>query len=449
MSKARLLSIVASNAVLVGTGSLLWSFYGQGLGIFYFTVYVLSVSIVSIFLWYKTMQSGRAKQVLPQPQLGVVRVLVGLMVAFFWVLASLNNVLHEDASFTFNDGSFGFLHFMLGYMIAGVYVSVYVLSQYYQLRRDNTILCPSPTPFGFPVVGYKVERRGGELVLVNKGLYVVLIMLLSLSGVGFMTAFAMDPSLGVFISSMAVCLTFVFALHMQQLRYIQFRADLVRLDHTNLKFAFAQTLVDTISRCQHISRQALIARKLSKDTSDISSEEVAISYQTLFFVLFSMNVERAVRVEAKDYSYFHKKPNDEYLLEAATMDKDSFQRRRLMTGTTPRSPRSPFHSSFQDPDFPPSNKSLYADWEDMCEGMSEEEQQDMEAALWCRPKEMARLGKPKLVFNHGMENARDVVQGEVGDCWLLSAMSVLALRPGMCGSFFFGLNRKVFITTAY
>jgi hypothetical protein len=71
---------------------------------------------------------------------------------------------------------------------------------------------------------------------------------------------------------------------------------------------------------------------------------------------------------------------------------------------------------FTDPDFPPTDRSLYRDPSRKPAGSS--------CTGWKRLSELS--AKPQL-FKDGVE-AGDVIQGQLGDCWFLGALSVVAER---------------------
>ena len=91
--------------------------------------------------------------------------------------------------------------------------------------------------------------------------------------------------------------------------------------------------------------------------------------------------------------------------------------------------------SWCDPDFPATNSSLYLDWDDDDEFLQEAaEQEDLTGAFWCRPQEMLpQAGVGYTVCSTTTKgnpfDPREVIQGDLGDCWLLSAVSVVALYP--------------------
>eukprot|EP00668_Euglena_longa_P003275 GGOE01003830.1.p1 GENE.GGOE01003830.1~~GGOE01003830.1.p1 ORF type:complete len:838 (-),score=157.55 GGOE01003830.1:459-2972(-) len=80
-------------------------------------------------------------------------------------------------------------------------------------------------------------------------------------------------------------------------------------------------------------------------------------------------------------------------------------------------------SLFSDPDFPPCSRSLYGDPSRprlfMGQGTSGPDWE------WKRPHQ---LGTPWVVIRDKVQST-DIVQGKLGNCWLLSTLSVLAARP--------------------
>jgi calpain-15 len=86
-------------------------------------------------------------------------------------------------------------------------------------------------------------------------------------------------------------------------------------------------------------------------------------------------------------------------------------------------------SNFIDPHFPPRNTSIYNVVEDSYPFEFE--------VHWRRPHEF--MENP-VVFENDID-PNDIRQGQLGDCWFLSALSSLAERPGMV--------RRLFITQEY
>lgn len=73
---------------------------------------------------------------------------------------------------------------------------------------------------------------------------------------------------------------------------------------------------------------------------------------------------------------------------------------------------------FKDAQFPPSNFWVFEDWDSDAEALVNE---DEEFVCWLRPQEI-RI--PSLEVIDGLQ----IKQGEVADCWLLSALCVVAMR---------------------
>ena len=92
---------------------------------------------------------------------------------------------------------------------------------------------------------------------------------------------------------------------------------------------------------------------------------------------------------------------------------------------------------FQDPEFRAEGRSLFIEGE-VPEGHIPERMIE-----WLRPSEFVpRLtdGKSPQLFVDGAE-AGDIVQGDLGDCWFLSALSTVASRTD--------LLRNLFASTEY
>ena len=89
---------------------------------------------------------------------------------------------------------------------------------------------------------------------------------------------------------------------------------------------------------------------------------------------------------------------------------------------------------FEDPDFLPEGKSLYFDPAKLPEHALPPEE-----VKWLRPKEIDGCETPEL-FRDGV-SAGDIIQGNVNDCWILSALSILASHPVQL--------ERLFVSTKY
>jgi hypothetical protein len=87
-----------------------------------------------------------------------------------------------------------------------------------------------------------------------------------------------------------------------------------------------------------------------------------------------------------------------------------------------------------DSSFPPTKKSLYIDLEDLPKG------KDFFPIQWKRPSEFFKETLPTLFDSEGIQPS-DILQGRLGDCWLLAALSLIARRPE--------LVIKLFLTVEY
>ena len=83
--------------------------------------------------------------------------------------------------------------------------------------------------------------------------------------------------------------------------------------------------------------------------------------------------------------------------------------------------------SFLDPDFPPTESSLYA------KDKSNEPVHDGKPVTWRRPCDF--MGGSFDVFQGGIE-PNDIRQGSLADCWFLCALSSLAEFPQLVMNLF-------------
>ena len=94
-----------------------------------------------------------------------------------------------------------------------------------------------------------------------------------------------------------------------------------------------------------------------------------------------------------------------------------------------------------DDSFPPSNKSLYYNQiEPSTE--SEPSREGHGVSQWLRPQQILAEGEPRVkwsVFRTPLPS--DISQGVLGNCWLLSALAVLAERED--------LVKKILVTKEY
>lgn len=85
------------------------------------------------------------------------------------------------------------------------------------------------------------------------------------------------------------------------------------------------------------------------------------------------------------------------------------------------------HGHFRDTDFPATTSALFRDSTRPWQGHPPTANG---AIRWLRPHEIcaaAAADEPRLFVD--ASEASDVVQGQLGDCWLLSAIAVVAARP--------------------
>lgn len=97
---------------------------------------------------------------------------------------------------------------------------------------------------------------------------------------------------------------------------------------------------------------------------------------------------------------------------------------------------------FTDNEFEASRNSLCYNWGKRQEGAvndGEDVSEDWQTALWKRPEMYFKKGIKPQVFDDTIE-PDDIVQGDLGDCYLLSALSVMAERTGVINRLF--VNEK-------
>ncbi|KNC53396.1 calpain-15 [Thecamonas trahens ATCC 50062] len=84
---------------------------------------------------------------------------------------------------------------------------------------------------------------------------------------------------------------------------------------------------------------------------------------------------------------------------------------------------------FADADFPPTDVSLYGG--NMTEALKAV---DGREKMWARPQHIRRAGRQGwrlFASGLGAASSQDIEQGALGDCWFLSALALVAERPGL------------------
>ena len=99
---------------------------------------------------------------------------------------------------------------------------------------------------------------------------------------------------------------------------------------------------------------------------------------------------------------------------------------QLTSGVCLSAPCCQVGAHFTDPEFPPEASSVYLD-----PFNPPDEAVPPDCIQWLRVSEICP-GDPQM-FCDGVE-AGDVVQGALSDCWILSAVSIVATQPGMLES---------------
>jgi hypothetical protein len=98
---------------------------------------------------------------------------------------------------------------------------------------------------------------------------------------------------------------------------------------------------------------------------------------------------------------------------------------------------------FQDPSFPPSPASLG----DLDHGRNQHRQGKASRYSWARASELVDTRYGAICVFNGTPVAADVKQGELGDCWFMSALAVVAERPQLLYNLF--ISRQINPRGAY
>lgn len=81
-------------------------------------------------------------------------------------------------------------------------------------------------------------------------------------------------------------------------------------------------------------------------------------------------------------------------------------------------------AQFEDADFPAGKGSLIPDWNDPGDDTTSIKDA-WEKFVWLRPDKIKGMEAPILLFDKGIEPG-DIKQGQLGDCYFLSSLSVIA-----------------------
>ncbi|KAH9258471.1 hypothetical protein BASA81_003520 [Batrachochytrium salamandrivorans] len=178
-------------------------------------------------------------------------------------------------------------------------------------------------------------------------------------------------------------LAFVLVLLSQQ--RVEFRQQFANLSH--IEYASAVTL--TWNRMANYSRCAF----------------GCFCEQDYFYLIFALATKRYLRVRNSPPS----PASQTDILPKKLLRKRSLQHVEQL---------SHISGLFKDIQFPPSNYWVFEDWDSDAEALVNE---DEEFVYWLRPQEI-RI--PALEVIDGLQ----IKQGQVADCWLLSALCVVAIH---------------------
>jgi len=361
-----------------------------------------------------------------------------------------------------------------------------------ELMKEATCLCPSPSPLGIPIIAYKVETKGGELLVQNYTTYLIGFLVICGACMGYVISILLDSNFGSSVGAIAICLGAIFSVHMSCLRYQLFRDNLRKMNLSAIENVFDQILKESVERCLQISQQAMMAAWLAdiekqgpesfmqsaddrileistseqyedyfkqvvvNDSAFERSTRDSLKYEALFHILFWMrttqlNLKEAIRAISSEKKSHIRMSS---MTELKTLRRNHETQNLTDTVTTRKItlhkyiPASKVHhypvtrlltdeqvrnfvcneEEWTDGIFPPTNGSLYIDWDDDDEFLQDMDEEEIRGAIWCRPSEIC-LGQEYSISRGTSYDPTEVMQGGVGDCWLLSAISVVALYP--------------------
>ncbi|GBG33751.1 Calpain-like protein, partial [Hondaea fermentalgiana] len=244
--------------ILLGLGSWFAIRFSAFAAIFYYLCLVIVFVLACIWLWWHSSRIDSDKSLRPTRRwLWVVVVFVIVLCALgAWDLGTQQSVIIADVS----DPLYGVSYFLVAYALAFVFTTVFILSINRDLVRKSTRLSPAPSLLGLPAIAFKVENRGGELYKYNSPVLWVIGVLFSLQLLGFSITWTVQPNAGISMTSVAICLLEIYALHMSVERSLHFRSNLLEIDDVSeLDTIFERILRESVDRCLQISQQAMMA----------------------------------------------------------------------------------------------------------------------------------------------------------------------------------------------
>ena len=147
----------------------------------------------------------------------------------------------------------------LGFVLLLVLAVTYSIVRLKQLTRSSKVYSPAPIPFGFPLVTYNIEHRGGELVTSNCETLLVLFIVFAVQFYGFYTSSTISYNAGAAISNISLCLLVNIGLFLMVKRFSKFRQNLCKLEQkVGLEVAFEVSQKEAVERCLQISQQAMM-----------------------------------------------------------------------------------------------------------------------------------------------------------------------------------------------
>eukprot|EP00516_Mucochytrium_quahogii_P002706 CAMPEP_0203751680 /NCGR_PEP_ID=MMETSP0098-20131031/5718_1 /ASSEMBLY_ACC=CAM_ASM_000208 /TAXON_ID=96639 /ORGANISM=" , Strain NY0313808BC1" /LENGTH=2062 /DNA_ID=CAMNT_0050641519 /DNA_START=703 /DNA_END=6891 /DNA_ORIENTATION=+ len=276
--------------VLVSLGLGLWFYFrfDEFVTILYYLIVFFVYTCVGIWLWWN---SSRMDGLPLSHAAKITMVIVTLIVLAFialgiWDALTTNSILVGH----FKDPLQGLSYFIIAYVIVLIYGIIQVINKARKLERNATCTSPSSCLLGIPVVAYKVEHRGGELLLLNHPVIWIVCLILSVQLCGYVISITVSPNIGISINCVAMCLLEIFALHMSFVRCIKFRGNLLGLENfSGLDVVFERILQEAVERCLQIAQQAMMATWLAREDDIAKGKEVEGNINITHSTLFGLN----------------------------------------------------------------------------------------------------------------------------------------------------------------
>jgi len=278
------------------------------------------------------------------------------------------------------------------------------------------------SPFGVPIITYRAEFRGGILESSISSLIVAIVLLLLAQIVGLFMAVFVNGSGGVIVSVGSASFFVIFCVDRSISQQVAVREEVGRDQ------AFFKSVVEeTVERCIVISQQAFFSSKIAKEgpfweeasgqRQEVENENDENDFVTIrdvrMLVVFSTYI---IGVEEE---------NDEFLRDSLQYNA-LFRILYMMRSKQLRRGGENGRKTFQNG----RGSNDFISWNSPSKVFEKESSGSTETRE-CRANEFIEDGRLRIFDDDDESNVTEIVQGDVGDCWLLSALSVVALRPAL------------------